>query len=73
MTRVKTKLKNLKTIILDYDYKKIVEEFEKWLTENIIYLDDEADIKENKDVRVAEAYRIQTKFNSIQRKYMILK
>lgn len=56
-----------------YDHKKIVEEFEKWLVERIAHLDDEVDIKENRDIRVAEVYRIQNKFNSIKRKYMLLK
>lgn len=56
-----------------YDHKKIVEEFEKWLIDRIILLDDEVDIKENRDIRVAEVYRIQNKFNSIKRKYMLLK
>jgi len=60
-------------IKLNYDYKNIVEEFEKWLVERITYLDDEVDIKENRDVRVAEIYRIQNKFNSIKREYMLLK
>jgi len=41
--------------------------------ERIKYLDDEMDIKENRDIRVAEAYRIQNKFNSIKRKHMLLK
>ena len=57
----------------NYDYKKIVEEFEEWLVKRITYLDDEVDIKENRDIRVAEFYRIQTKFNFIKRKYMFLK
>jgi len=65
MTREKIKL--------NYDYEKVVEEFEKWLIDRIVYLDDEVDIKENRDIRVAEAYRIQNKFNSIKRKYMLLK
>jgi len=50
-----------------------VEEFEEWLVKRITYLDDEVDIKENRDIRVAEFYRIQTKFNFIKRKYMFLK
>jgi len=56
-----------------YDHKKIVEEFGEWLVERITYLDDEVDIKENRDIRVAETYRIQARFNSIKRKYMLLK
>jgi len=57
----------------NYDYEKVVKEFEHWLKERIKYLDDEVDIKENRDIRVAEAYRIQNEFNSIKRKHMLLK
>lgn len=69
----KVKKMTREKIKLSYDHKEIVEEFEKWLVERITYLDDEVDIKENRDIRVAEAYRIQTTFNSIKRKYMVLK
>ena len=60
-------------IKLNYDYEKVAKEFEEWLHDRIVYLDDEVDIKENRDIRVAEFYRIQTKFNFIKRKYMFLK
>lgn len=60
-------------IKLNYDYEKVVKEFEEWLKDRIIYLDDEVDIKENRDIRVAEIYRIHSTFNSIKRKHMLLK
>jgi len=60
-------------IELNYDYEKVVKEFDYWLKERIKYLDGEVDIKESRNIRVAEAYRIQARFNSIKQQQMLLK